>query len=240
MSQRNYYVPESNRRRGNKKRRRRKNNNRLMTILCGIIIILLLLVIILLVASMGSDTSSVTPTAEPTIIATPIPTPEPTAIPTPEPTATPSTNTDIQVLSQLGLPIPDESGKTTYTGQVGYKFNEDGSAIIESLFDQGVIEIESLDWVDDACVVVDKSSITIVVMANGALNDDTVKDLIDSSIRRLSSTVSLSSRYTSPSRDNYGSLYDEYFLTVGVYASGSQKEMARCTKAKLSNTLRWR
>ena len=239
MSQRNYYVPESSKRMGNK-RRKRKNKNRLMAILCGVIIVLLLLLIILLVASMNSDTSVATPTPEPTAIATPIPTPEPTTIPTADPTVTPNTTTDIQVLSQLGLPIPDEKGKTSYTGQVGYKFNEDGSAIIESLFDQGVIEIEALDWVDDACVVVEGYNITIVIMANGALNDNTVKDIVDSAIRRLSSTLSMSSKYTSPSKDNYGSLYDDYFLTVGVFASGSQKEMARCTKAMLSNTLRWK
>lgn len=239
MSQRNYYVPEPNKRRGNK-RRRRRHNNLFMAILLGIIIVILLLAIILLLSSMVSDTTVAVPTPEPTIISTPIPTPELTPIPTVEPTSPTKTNTNNQLLSQLGLPVPDENGKTTYIGEVGYKFNEDGSAIIESLFDQGVIEIEALDWVEDACVVVDESNITIVIMTNSALNDDTVKDLIDSAIRRLSSAASLSSKYTSPSKDNYGSLYDDYFLTVGVYASTTQKEMARCTKARLSNTLRWR
>lgn len=229
MGEHNYYVPKPN----NRRRKKRKNRNRMLAVLSTLVILLLL-------TSIGDDTATPAPTSSPVVIATPIPTPESSAVPTTVPTAAPQTSTDIQVLSQLGLPIPDENGKTTYTGQVGYQFDADGNALIESLFDQSVIEIEALDWVDDACIVVEDGSILIVIMTNAALNDETVKDLVDSAIRRLSSTVSWFSEYTSPSRDNYGSLYDDYFLTVGVFASSSQKQMAKCTKAKLSNTLRWK
>ena len=75
MSQRNYYVPESNKRR----RKKRKKNNTIMLIMCGIIVILLILIFVLLFSIIGNNKNQIIP--------------EPTAAPTQyiEPTIAPTT-----------------------------------------------------------------------------------------------------------------------------------------------------
>lgn len=125
------------------------------------------------------------------------------------------------------LPQPDENGKTTYTGEIGWLFNEDGSAIKESLFDEAVRWIEEIPGVYDACIIVKEGekygNINLAIVVSPTPTIDEAKDIADSAIRQMGMLFGMTNEYEGPNAKSFGTLYDEYNLLVGVFTQAGKQ-----------------
>ncbi len=125
------------------------------------------------------------------------------------------------------LPQKDEEGRTTYVGDVGWLFDENGNAILESLFDESVLWIEEIPGVYDACITVEEgkyyNKINIAIVTDKMLSVEEAKDIADSAARNVGNCFSLSGKYEGPSQNSFGGIFDEYGLLIGVFSkSGKQ------------------
>lgn len=140
------------------------------------------------------------------------------------------------------LPQPDEKGRTTYSGEIGWLFDEKGNFIKESLFDEAVLWIEEIPGVYDACIVVETGkyydTINIIIMASPTPSKTEAKELADSAVRNVGNLFSMMDGYKGPSKNYFGSIFDEYALLVGVY-SLSKNQIVLGAAAKGTQRLTW-
>ena len=135
------------------------------------------------------------------------------------------------------LPQPDEEGKTTYLGEGGWLFNEDGSAIKESLFDEAVRWIEEIPGVYDACIIVKEGNkygdINLAIVVDSTPTVAEAKDIADSAIRQIGMLFGMMDEYEGPNAKSFGTLYDDYNLLVGVFTkSGKQLCLGAITSSR--------
>ena len=131
------------------------------------------------------------------------------------------------VAEEKTLPQPDDEGKTTYLGEVGWLFDEEGNFVKESLFDQAVLWIEEIPGVYDACIIVEKGKyydrIMLAIVASPTPSVAEAKEIADSAIRQMGTLFGMTDEYEGPDAESFGTLYDDYPLLVSVFSKDGKQ-----------------
>ena len=119
------------------------------------------------------------------------------------------------------LPQKDEKGRTTYVGEVGWLFDDNGDYILESLFDEAVLWIEEIPEVYDVCIVTEEgkyyNSLNIAIVCNSRPSVSEAKEIADSAIRTIGSLFGMTDKYDGPTKDNFGTIFDDYMTLIAVF-----------------------
>lgn len=119
------------------------------------------------------------------------------------------------------LPQPDEKGRTTYSGEIGWLFDDNGDYILESLFDEAVLWIEEIPEVYDVCIVTEEgkyyNSLNIAIVCNSRPSVSEAKEIADSAIRIIGSLFGMTDNYDGPTKDNFGTIFDDYMTLIAVF-----------------------
>jgi len=95
------------------------------------------------------------------------------------------------------------------------------------------------DEVADSAIVVKGDEISLVVIVKYPVKKSIAMSLGDNFVRLLSSSAaSYSDKFTGPTKNNYGNLYNYYGLLVGVYTE-TEQEIALGAKVTGSPKITW-
>lgn len=139
-------------------------------------------------------------------------------------------------LSVLGCGGGNKSAKEASINPVS-EITFDGAKITESV----ASEIEERDRIKDIDISVneDKREIDVVLLIESSADEDYIRDCCDDIIRRMSSMASISdSTYSGPSKDDYGTIIDNYSF-VFYYDDGLKNFNEYGAAARRSNHITW-